>query len=268
MLSSSVSTGRVVGRFAVGVVDGEDEGDEPDLIPAKGTITFTASIPYMPNGSADPDPVTILKTSIVTVLDDEGYLCTPNPANPGVAGKRGVRLFATDDEDAGVVGWTWNATPRFVDKNGSVLANTVPTFSFALPSGSEVDLTRVVKIPSSTGIGKEQAEAMAGVAAAAAERAAQDAATAMEAIDTMLPRAEAGDVLAAEVLTPQTTLRAAVETVARNIGGGSGEVSDGTIATLISPESDSETRRALDASYISAEATEHGVTLYLNGVAL
>ena len=220
MLSSSVSTGRVVGRFAVGVVDGEDEGDEPDLIAAKGTITFTASIPYMPNGSADPDPVTILKTSIVTVLDDEGYLCTPNPANPSVAGRRGVRLFATDDEDAGVVGWTWNATPRFVDKNGSVLANTVPTFSFALPSGAEVDLTRVVKIPSSTGIGKEQAEAMAGVAVAAAERAAQDAATAMEAIDTMLPRAEAGDVLAAEVLTPQTTLRAAVETVARNIGGG------------------------------------------------
>lgn len=223
-LPSNLSTGRVVGRFAIGVIDGDDPDDEPDLVPAKGTVTFTASIPYMPNGTADPAPVTILKTSIVTVLDDEGYLCTPNPANPSVAGKRGVRLVATDDPDAGVVGWTWNVTSRFTDMNGSVLANTVPTFSFALPSGAEVDLTRVVKVPSSTGIGKEQAEAMAGLAVAAAERAALDAQAAVDAVDSMLLRDEAGDVLAAEVLTPATSLRAAVETVARNVGGGGGGV--------------------------------------------
>lgn len=63
-------------------------------------------------------------------------------------------------------------------------------------------------------------------AAAAAERAAQDAQTAVDAIGSMLPRTAAGDVLAAEVLTPETNLRAAVETVARNIGGGGGAPDD------------------------------------------
>ena len=192
MLSSNVLSGRVVGRFAVGVVDGVDEDDEPDLIPARGTVTFTASVPYLPNVAASP-PITILGSPRVAVLDEEGYVCTPNPANPSVAGKRGMRLEATDDPGAGVTGWTWNATYRFTDAKGSPLMVSIPTFAFELPAGEERDLTRVVKIPSSKGIGVERAEALADMAAAAALSSADSAEVAVAVAQDVKRRADAGE---------------------------------------------------------------------------
>lgn len=175
-LPANISTGRVTGQFIVGIADGADLDDEPDFIAAQGTVTFTASTPYLPNPTASPNPVTMLNTSIVAILDGEGYLCTPDPNFPGQSGRRGIRLVATDDKDASVEGWTWKATPRFQDVNGTPLGAIISTFDFALPSGSTVDLTTVVKVPASQGIGTEQAEALAASAQAAAVRAAADAA--------------------------------------------------------------------------------------------
>lgn len=174
-IPANISTGRVTGQFVVGVVDGADTDDEPDFIAAKGYISFTASTPYLPNRTATPNPVTMLKTTIRAVLDDEGYLCTPNPQSPSVPGKRGIRLVATNDPDTGVEGWTWNATPSFTDVNGTRLADAIKTFDFALPSGSTVDLTTVVRVPASQGIGVPQAEAAAAAAQDAATKAAADA---------------------------------------------------------------------------------------------
>lgn len=174
-IPANISTGRVTGQFVVGVVDGVDADDEPDFIPAQGSISFTASTPYLPNRTATPNPVTMLKTTIRAVLDDEGYLCTPNPQSPTIAGKRGVRLVATNDPDTGVEGWTWNATPNFTDVNGTRLTDAIKTFDFALPSGSTVDLTTVVRVPASQGIGVPQAEAAAAAAQDAATKAAADA---------------------------------------------------------------------------------------------
>lgn len=176
-LPANVDTGLVTGRFLVGVIDGPDPDDEPDGLPAQGTITFTASVPYLPNPTADPAPVTILKAPIVGILDSEGYLCVRKP--DGTAGARGVRLVATDDPDLAVQGWTWTVTYTFENVNG--VTPRIATHSMALPTDAIVDLTSVMKVPSSTGIGVEQAEALAAAAAGAALRAEAAAAAVADA---------------------------------------------------------------------------------------
>lgn len=184
-LPTNVSTGKVSGRFIVGVADGPDPDDEPDALPAQGRITFTASVPYLPNPTAAPAPATVLKVPIFAVLDDEGFLCTPDPADPSKAGARGIRLIATDDPDLSVQGWTWTVTYAFEVVNG--VRPDIQSHAMALPAGAVVDLTTVVKVPSSTGIGTEQAEALAAAAQAAAAEAslaASVAADAAQATDT------------------------------------------------------------------------------------
>lgn len=176
-LPANVDTGKVEGRFIVGVIDGPDPDDEPDAIPAQGTVSFVASVPYLPDPLASPAPVTILKAPIIGVLDSEGYLCVRNA--DGTAGARGVRMIATDDPDLSVQGWTWTVTYAFENVNG--VAPRIAAHSMALPSGATVDLTSVVKVPSSTGIGVEQAEALAASAQAAATEAAASAALAANA---------------------------------------------------------------------------------------
>lgn len=182
-LPANVDTGLTTGRFIVGVIDGPDPDDEPDAIPAQGTIAFTASVPYLPNPTAAPAPVTVLKAPIIGILDSEGYLCVRKP--DGTAGARGVRLVATDDPDLSVQLWTWTVTYNFENVNG--VTPRIASHSMALPSGSAIDLTTVMKVPSSTGIGIEQAEALAAsaqAAASAAATAAQAAQDAAEATDT------------------------------------------------------------------------------------
>lgn len=216
-IPANFSTGRVTGQFIVGVADGPDDDDEPDFIPAAGVVAFTASTPYLPHPAADPNPVTMLKTTILAILDSEGYICTPRPDNPTVAGRRGIRLVATDDAGASVEGWTWNATPQFVDVNGSVIHDAIRTFNFALPAGSTVDLTTVVKVPASQGIGTEQAVAALAKAKEAAESAAADAAA-------VKAQALANDEGVAAFIAsgPKTTaaLTAVVETKIAESGGG------------------------------------------------
>lgn len=178
-MPTNVDTGKVQGRFIVGVADGPDADDEPDAIPAQGTITFTASVPYLPDPTAAPAPATILKVPIVAVLDGAGYLCTPDPSDPSKPGARGIRLVATDDPDLSVQGWTWSVTYSFQTVNG--VRPQIASHSMFLPSGATVDLTSVVKVPSSTGIGTEQAEALAASAQAAAVEASAAAVAASEA---------------------------------------------------------------------------------------
>ena len=149
-LPANVSTGLVTGRFIVGVVDGSDADLEPEAVPASGIITFSASVPYLPNPTASPDPVTILKIAIVATLDDEGYVTSPD-------GNRGVRLVATDDPDLLVEDWTWDVIYKFDRINGTL--PYIPPHGLLVPSGSTVDLTTAIKVPSSPGVGKNQLEA-------------------------------------------------------------------------------------------------------------
>lgn len=164
-----ISSGRVTGQFVVGVADGPDLDDEPDIIPAQGTVTFSATVPYVPLPGSFP-PVTVMTSSIVGVLDGEGFLCTPDPLHPAGVGVRGLRLFANDDPAAPVKDWTWTVTYRFAVVNG--VTPTIPSHSLALLTGAEVDLTTVVKVPSSPGVGVDQVFALLAQAEAAASTAA------------------------------------------------------------------------------------------------
>lgn len=230
---NSIATRRVAVQYVIGAVDGPDADDEPDFIPARGVVEFTASVLYTPYPVVSgPNPMTVLNAKIVGILDDEGYLCTPHPSNSTLPGKRGVRLLCTDNVDGSVANWTWTAAPKFVDANGTRIPDVIPPFSFYLPAdpdpnAPDLDLTTVVKVPASQGVGNAQAEALAALASAAAASSASSAETAVaiaievrESIGSMLPRDEAGDALAAEVLASDTSMRSAVETIARSVGGG------------------------------------------------
>lgn len=155
-LPLNVSTGMVTGRFVIAAIDGADAGQEPDAIPASGTVTFASPLTYAPDQTASPSPVTILFAPIVGVFDEEGYLSTPHPVT-GEAMYRGVKLIATDDRDISVTDWTWTATYSFDPVAGA--KSVIASHAFALPSGSTQDLTTLVQVPSSPGYGLPQAEA-------------------------------------------------------------------------------------------------------------
>lgn len=208
-LPINVGTGKVTGRFIVGIADGADVDDEPDAIPAKGAITFTASVPYLPDPTAAPSPVTILHTPIVGVLDADGVLCTPDPADPMQAGTPGLRLIATDDPDLSVQDWTWSVTYGLASVGGAALK--IPTHSMALPAGGSIDLTTVVKVPSSTGIGTEQAEALAAAAQAAAQAASDAAVAAAQAAADAASAAAPTDAGVSTLVTTATATRAALD---------------------------------------------------------
>ncbi|WP_028275223.1 BNR repeat-containing protein [Arthrobacter sp. I3] len=175
LLPTNISSGTVTGQFIVGVRDGADDDHEPDSIPAAGRVSFTASVPYLVDLTATPNPVTIMVTTVEGVLDSEGYLCTPvqNTFEPAY---RGVRLIATDDPDLSITDWTWTATYSFTSPGGAPAGH-----SFSMASDGTIDLTTVVRIPASDGIGIEQAEALAASAHAAAVEAAESAAAASQA---------------------------------------------------------------------------------------
>lgn len=141
-IPSNLSYGTVSGRFIVAYQDSADSGSEPDAIPAAGSVFFTPSVNILKDIDALPDPVSILPVAIEATLDSEGYLC-------GYGTTRGIRLIATDDEDANPVDWTWGVEFRLTDANGNPFS--IEPFSFSLPGGTEVDLTVAAPVPSANG---------------------------------------------------------------------------------------------------------------------
>lgn len=175
-LPAELSTGMVHGRFIVALVDGDDADQEPEVIPATGRVSFKASVGYVPVPVTAEGPVTVMKGPITGVLDNEGYLSTPHPTT-GEPMYRGVKLLATDDQDMAVKDWTWTADYRFDSVNATTMQ--IPAHSFALPGGAVVDLTTMVKVPSSPGYGLPQAEA----AALRAETASAESITGAQVVD-------------------------------------------------------------------------------------
>lgn len=147
---TNVGFGTVVGQFILDVVDSGDAGQDPDFVPASGTITFTASVPKVLDAGAAPNPVTIVRWQITGILDSNGFLCTPDPSDPTIAGAQGIKLIATDDADLNPVNWTWTVSYSLVGPDGSRLGSP-RGHSMALPQGTTVDLTLVQPVESSTG---------------------------------------------------------------------------------------------------------------------
>ena len=163
-LPTGVGTGLITGRFVIGVIDSPIDDDlDPELIPAQGRISFTPSITYVPKHS-DEFPVTILKSTITGILDEEGYLCIPDNTSP-TGFTRGVRLFATDV--GSVKNWTYNVKYSFSTHNG--ITPNIADHPISVPEGVERDLTDVVRVPSSPGVGIPQMEAAVLRAEAAAQ---------------------------------------------------------------------------------------------------
>lgn len=158
-LPASITTGRVRGRFLIGITDREEDTDEdPDVIPARGFVTFTASVPYLPSNGGDP--VTVVTSSIRGVLDADGYLCTPSSADPKLPRFRGVRLIATDNDLLPVQGWTWTVSYALTNPDGTSLGGIIPSHPLAVLTGSDQDLTLSMRVPASQPLGVTQAEAL------------------------------------------------------------------------------------------------------------
>lgn len=141
-LPANVNYGTVVGQFLLAYADGVDVDVYPDGVPAKGNIYFKPSPIKLQDASASPNPVTILPATVDCVLDAQGYLL-------GSDGTRGVRLVATDDADLNPTNWTWTVEFRLSDQNDVPVS--VPSFSIALPSDTEVDLTVVAPVAAANG---------------------------------------------------------------------------------------------------------------------
>lgn len=142
-LPSNVGYGTVTGRFILAYADSADSGQEPDGVPAKGSVFFTASPIFIKDVTgATGTPVTILPATVEAVLNTDGYI-------EGYPGDNGIRLVATDDADLNPTGWTWRADFRLTDQDGTVVS--IPSFSFSLPQGTTVDLTTLSPVPSADG---------------------------------------------------------------------------------------------------------------------
>lgn len=148
-IPTNISFGTVVGQFIASIGDTSDLGSEPDAIPVQGTILFTPQINSVKNITADPNPVTIVKTSVAGVLDAEGYLCNLNIDPETGLYQRGVPLVATDDPDINPNGWTWKVSYTF-SLNGRQITSPV-AHSIAVPAGETIDLTEVSPVESSAG---------------------------------------------------------------------------------------------------------------------
>lgn len=129
------------------------QGKRP--IPAQGTLVFTPQAEYVLRHG----DTTMLPSPVTAVLDSEGYVCSPDISmktrKPLYAmngtlrpGTRGVMLTATDDPNSLPKNWTWK-----VDFNLTSMGDKTPykSFSFALPTDTEVDLTKVTPVPGMSG---------------------------------------------------------------------------------------------------------------------
>jgi len=156
--------GKVVGRFLTPVVDTDDPDTYPDLVPLNGRITFLLNVSRVVEATASPDPVVLASTPIVGILDEDGYLCTPDAVN--APAYQGLWLVATDDDDLNPTDMQYSVTYALtVGLNGPPAP--LPTHNLAVLEGETVDLALVIPPDSAPPMGTAAAEAAAAIAVAA-----------------------------------------------------------------------------------------------------
>lgn len=142
--------GTVVGRFLVQLADSTDVDLKPDILPARGYLTFTPATTYANVKAAEPDPATIFPQTVYGVLDDKGYLCSVKVDSKGIPVKsssgafvpveRGIRMQASSDPNLIPSNWTWNVSFNLTFNNQVI---SYPSFNFTLDPNQEVDLAYV-----------------------------------------------------------------------------------------------------------------------------
>lgn len=214
-IPAALSSRVVTGRYGLGVIDGPDPDSEPELIPARGTIVFRpVGVKNITLNATGDDPITILLTEFLAVLDDEGFICTPKA--DGTPGERGLRLFTSNDPASSATGWKWRATPRIITPAGTVAVGAIDPFEFPLPVGtSELNLNKAIPPAGELPVTPDQATALVASAEAAAMEALGAVRRLEQVIEDGLPEGGGGGT---PVPGPPNTL--SIGTVATVAAGG------------------------------------------------
>lgn len=221
-MASTLTYGTIEGRFLVGITDGVDVDLLPDVVPVSGTIDFVPMIPYSPIVD-DSDPYVLFRSPIRGYLDKEGYLCTRRNDGQMV---RGLTLLSTD---AGVVtDWTYTVQYKLEYNRGVKLELEVD--NVYVPTNSVQNLSTIVKVPSSTGVGVSQLEAALQQIQNAVNEAQQQALAASDA-------ATAAQIAAEDALAAANSMVTANDTVV-----------DGIVTDEVSA-----TRTTLDGLYLTSD---------------
>lgn len=168
----TLPTGKVIGRFIVEVQDDDDIDQDPQLIPATGTIMIRPSVDYLTINDPVVGPFTTFRGPHIAILDSEGYISTASPTTQEPM-YRGAVLWANDSKDMSVNGWTYTAHFDLKTQTGKSL--DLPSTTFELATGQILDLANAIKVPATPGYGLPQAEAAAIRAEAIAKSILEDA---------------------------------------------------------------------------------------------
>jgi lysophospholipase L1-like esterase len=132
--------GTVTGRFLALVADGTADPDRnPDPIPIRGKVTFTASTDALQDAA---QLASFLPAPIECTLDEAGYL--------SLNGERGVTLIATDTADTVPTGFTYQV--KFAGLTYGTTPISRKPFSIAVPAGQTTDLAIAAPVASSNGV--------------------------------------------------------------------------------------------------------------------
>lgn len=143
---AALSYGTVRGRFLSGIADNADEDADPNALPMRGHVEFSATEKIL-RVKGDGEPVTVYPGTIKVTLDAAGYLSHND--------SRDVTLWATGNPDVDIADWRWRAklVLYFQQSEGDNVwvGLSAETFEFILPAGTTIDLATVERLPAAFG---------------------------------------------------------------------------------------------------------------------
>lgn len=152
--------GQVVGRLVTLVVDTNDPDQNPDLVPLAGKVTFTLNVPRV-NELAIPQ--VIASTPLVAILDENGYLATPDGSSSDVVLYQGVNLPANNDPGLNPTDTQYTVSYSLTVK-GTTTQVAIPNHLLVLPAGTTIDLATMIPPASAPPMSIAQAEALLALA--------------------------------------------------------------------------------------------------------
>lgn len=155
------ATGKVVGRLVTLIVDKDDPDQDPDLVPLAGKVTFQLNIPRVTELDATPVPMVIASTPFEAVLDQWGYLSTPDAA--GSVQYQGIRLPANDDPELNPTNTQYTVSYSLTVQ-GTNIQVAIPSHLLFLPSNGQVDLATMIPPVAAPAMSTAQAEALLAMA--------------------------------------------------------------------------------------------------------
>jgi len=221
-LPAEVTFGTVFGSNFAATGDGSDVDVDPDAVQLNGQVTFT---PDLQDGrllvTTSTPPVTLAIQPVPVEIQDGVYE---------------LLLVATDATGCVPADWTWTAT---FDVNVGGTPVTIPPVTFALPTGSFVDMTLVAPVPTADGwqayvsvaAAAASAAASAGSAAAAAADAAVSASLVGAPADAIMATIFGNSSSASRVVTDATYVSAVLPTRYGAIGDFDAVAMTGTDST-------------------------------------